>query len=209
LGFGFGWGWGWGWGYPWWGPGWGWGWYDWPPYWYDYPGYGGYYDYGPPYAPPPDQDQGYGDYGDYDSYGPPYAAPPDSGAYAGPPASAQNPQDQYAYGPGPATGDVAESMPTVLLYMTDGTVYPATQYWVSGSTVHYVVAYGGENTVPIADIDMQRTIDENAKRGVRFDLRPRSYSDTAPPTTSVPAAPPAPAKGQPIAQLEIQLQPAA
>ena len=107
-------------------------------------------------------------------------------------------------------------MPTVLLYLKDGTVYPATQYWVSGSTVHYLVAYGGESTVAISDVDMQRTIEENAKRGVRFNLRPRSYygdmptasapSNTAP-AAPAPAAAPA-AKGQPIAQF-FQLQPAA
>jgi len=105
-------------------------------------------------------------------------------------------------------------MPTVLLYLTDGTAYPATQYWVSGSTVHYVIPYGGEHTVPIADVDMRKTIDENAKRGVRFNLRPRSYSGTsAPPAVSVPAAPPIAAapttavRGRPIARLLVQ-QPA-
>jgi len=205
FGWGLGWGWGWGspWGFGWWGPGW-----AWDPYWYDpwwaYPYYGypagGYYDYGPPYAPP--SDQGDSDYGDYYSYGPPYAAPPDSGDYYGDSsAPVQGPQDQYSYDPGPSTGNVAESMPTVLLYLTDGTVYPATQYWVSGSTVHYVVAYGGESTVPISQVDMQRTINENAKRGVRFNLRPRGYSS---PTASAPAAPPTtPApKAQPVAQLQ-------
>jgi hypothetical protein len=92
---------------------------------------------------------------------------------------------------GPSTGNVAESTPTILLYLTDGTMYPATDYWVSGSTVHYVVAYGGESAVPIAQVDMQRTIDENAKRGVRFHLRPRSSSGAAAPTASAPATPPA------------------
>jgi len=77
-------------------------------------------------------------------------------------------------------------MPTVLLYLTDGTVYPATQYWLSGDTVHYVVAYGGKGAVPIADVDMRKTINENAKRGVRFNLRPRD-SDRSGPTASGPA----------------------
>jgi len=86
-------------------------------------------------------------------------------------------------------------MPTILLYLTDGTVYPATDYWVSGSTVHYVVAYGGEGVVPIEQVDMRRTIDENAKRGVRFNLRPKSYGN---PTASAPSAAPA-AQAQPIA----------
>lgn len=231
FGWGFGWGWGlgwgWGWGWPWagawWGPGWGWGW-DWPVYAYD-PDWGysaypdPYYDYGPPYqapAPPPPNNNN-DPYGDYDSYGPPYALPPDNGGYGQ--YSAEQPaypQDQYASDPGPSTGNVAESMPTVLLYLKDGTVYPASQYWVAGSTVHYVVAYGGESTVAISDVDMQRTINENAKRGVRFNLRPRSYYGDAPtasapsnaePAMPAPAAAPA-AKGQPIAEW-LQLQPAA
>ena len=94
-GLGFGWG-GFGWGWPYWGLGWDAGW-GWPGYWgpgwpggYDPwwgpDGYIGYpadgYQYGPPYAPPPD-DSGYGD---YYSYGPPYAAPDsNSNDYSTPP----------------------------------------------------------------------------------------------------------------------------
>lgn len=169
-GCGFGWGFGWGWGWPYWGLGW----YD--PWWEPYPYYGypdgGDYEYGPPYAPPPESD-----YGDYDSYGPPYA-PPESNDYSAAPSD-QPRAPQPSSGAGPTTGNVTESMPTILLYLTDGTMYPATDYWVSGSMVHYVVAYGGESTVPIDQVDMQRTIEENAKRGVRFNLRPRSYTGVA------------------------------
>ena len=208
-GCGFGWGFSWGWGWPWtfgWGPAWGWPgpYYDpwwWNPYSYAYPAYP-YDDYGPPYAPPASDDS---DYGDYYSYGPPYAPPPDADdSYGDSTAQSQSaPATNYSSDPGPTTGNVAESMPTILLYLTDGTVYPATQYWVSGSTLHYVVAYGGESTVPIDQVDMRRTIDENAKRGVRFNLRPRSYRN---PTTSVPAPPsvaPAP-YAQPIARSNSQ-----
>jgi len=184
CGFGWGFGWGWGWGWPWavgwWGPGWAWGpyWYDpwwgWPPYGYNYPASSGYLDNGPPYAPPPDQEPGAGDSGDSNSYGPPYA-PPDADSYSGvAPESEQNQQD-----PGPAAGKGTVSLPTLLLYLTDGAVYPVTRYWISGSTVHYIVAYGGENSVPLTDVDIGRTTDENAKRGVRFDLRPKSYSGAA------------------------------
>jgi len=190
FGFGFGWGWGWPWALGWGEPGWGWDpyWYDpwwWGPYGYDAYPYGGYYEYGPPYAPPPDSD-----YGDYYSYGPPYALPEPNGSDYDSMAPNEQPSAPRPSS-GSSTGNVAESTPTILLYLTDGTMYPATDYWVSGSTVHYVVAYGGESAVPIAQVDMQRTIDENTKRGVRFNLRPRSGSAAAAPMASAALKTPA------------------
>ena len=78
-------------------------------------------------------------------------------------------------------------MPTILLYLTDGTVYPASDYWIAGNTLHYVVSYGGEAAVRIDQVDLQRTINENAKRGVRVSLRPRADSAKAPETSGAPA----------------------
>jgi hypothetical protein len=196
--WGCGWGWGWGWGWPWalsW----------WAPYWY-YPswwwgpGYvaypSPYYQDGAPYAPPPDNDDS--GYQDYYSYGPPYAAPPDSNGF---PSEGSTTPQRAAPAPAlvaPVTGNVAESKPTILLYLTDGTVYPATDYWVADNMLHYVVSYGGEGTIRMDQVDLQRTINENAKRGVRVSLRPKPDSANAPPITSSPAGSPT-NKVQPIA----------
>jgi hypothetical protein len=68
---------------------------------------------------------------------------------------------------------VAESTPTILLYMRDGTVLPASDYWVADNRLHYRVDYGGESTIDIDQLDLQRTVDENAKRNIRFALKPQ------------------------------------
>jgi hypothetical protein len=77
----------------------------------------------------------------------------------------------------PVTGNVAESRPTVLLYFKDGTVLPASDYWVADNRLHFRVSYGGESTIDINQLDWQRTVNENAKRNVRFALKPQP--DTA------------------------------
>jgi hypothetical protein len=38
--------------------------------------------------------------------------------------------------------------------------------------LHYVTSYGGENSVDADRVDLQRTVDENAKNGIDFTLRP-------------------------------------
>jgi hypothetical protein len=105
----------------------------------------------------------------------------------------------------PMTGNVAASTPTVLLYMKDGTTYPASDYWIADGKLHYNVDYSGESATDINDLDLQRTVDENAKRGVRFTLKPHpnTYtpdSDTTrvppnvPTNVITPAPTPAPAE---------------
>jgi hypothetical protein len=91
--------------------------------------------------------------------------------------------------PGPAT---APDVPFVMLYLNDGTVYALTNYWVAGGRLHYVTQYGGENSVAMDQVDMQRTVDVNAHRGVPITLRPRDANAPAAPVTpdsSTPAPP--------------------
>ncbi|MFZ3332543.1 MAG: hypothetical protein WA197_18045 [Candidatus Acidiferrales bacterium] len=184
-GCGFGWGWGWGWGLGWggwWGPGWGFGW-GWPgygyynPYW-GWPGYGyGDPGYGVTYSNPDDSssnlspDYGSGSYsnnsGGYDSGVNlnSNSNPADNSAEAIEPQG--SPDDN------PDTGNVAASTPTVLIYLKDGTTYAASDYWLADGQLHYIVNYGGESTLNMDDVDLQRTVDENARRGVNFSLKPR------------------------------------
>jgi hypothetical protein len=82
--------------------------------------------------------------------------------------------------PNPYTGNVAESTPTVLIYLEDGTLFAATDYWVTGYTLHYRVSYGGEGAVDIDQVDWQRTVKENAKRGVPFKLKTQPVQPTPP-----------------------------
>jgi hypothetical protein len=205
FGFGFGWGLGFGWGGPFWGPGWG-------GYWGPYYDPWGPYAYGSPNA-------------NYNvTYSDQQAPPP-------PPPDASNYQDNSGNAPvadatpntNPVTGNVAQSTPTVLLYLKDGTMYTASDYWVTDNKLHYLVNYGGESVVDLDQVDLQRTVDENAKRNVRFALKPNSDSSavlsntdgapadgTAPatqdtdqtnPNNAPPAAKPAPAPA-PAPQLQ-------
>jgi hypothetical protein len=164
FGFGFGWGYGWGWPWPYWGFGWGYpglalGGY-WAPYWYQ-PWWGwSNYDFGY-YTDNPS-----GGYGDNSTYS---ASPYSLYDFNGGSAPAESDQSsQFSPDTNWNTGNIAESTPTVLLYLKDGTMYVATNYWLSGNKLHYVVSYGGEGTVDMDQVDLQRTVNENAKRGVRF-----------------------------------------
>lgn len=172
FGFGFGWGWG-GWWGPWWNPWWGpWG--FWGPAWAWDPGW-----WGPsPYSYPP---AAY-DY-NYDRPIPGYTD--DSSA---------NPSSSYESVPdlegspntNPETGNVAASTPTVLLYLKDGTTFAASDYWVADGKLHYYVNYSGESSLDMSDLDLQRTVDENAKRGVRFTLKPGPARKESAPATAPP-----------------------
>lgn len=177
-GFGFGFGFG-GWWGPWglWGPGWGW-----DPFWDDpwWPGYA----YAPapyPYQYPTDPIYGYNSAPPVDSStSSVYSDSNPAGDYEPAPASG----DSYNGNSNPPTGNVALSTPTVLIYLKDGTTYAATDYWMADGKLHYYVNYSGESTVDIDQLDLQRTVDENSKRGVQFTLKPNPNRWNAEPNTS-------------------------
>jgi len=183
CGFGWGWGWGFGWGWGWggfWGPGWGWG-----GYW---PGYSlGYYPYWPGYYGDPGYSIGYGDNGNYsgsdngpvDNSSGNYNAGPVAPDYSGGVAEQQgSPNDN------PDTGNVSSSRPTVLLYLKDGTTYAASDYWLQDGVLHYMVNYGGESTLNMDELDLQRTVNENARRGINFSLHPSPSSVSPQPSSN-------------------------
>lgn len=58
-----------------------------------------------------------------------------------------------------------------VLYMKDGSSYAVSDYWLGGGKLHYVTSYGGENTVDLAQLDVQKTVDVNAAAGRKFSLR--------------------------------------
>ena len=196
-GFGAGWGFGWGWGGGWWGPGWdlGWGWNPWwgpgyvyyDPWWYgvpySYPAYD--YQYNGPFDYPYNNDyQGPYNNDDDSLYGP-YSSNGYTSAEPGTPLAVAAPDTN------PVTANVAISAPTLLVYLKDGTMLVANDYWVEGGQFHYTVKYGSENQVALDQVDVQKSTDENAKRGVKFTLKPR------PAMASVPAKPAAGTGGKP------------
>jgi hypothetical protein len=169
--FGFGWG-----GGLWWG-----GFYPCDPFWGCY-GYG--YGYG----------GGYGYYGG--SFGGDYGAdlsynsPDDAGGSQEPnPSLFAAPAGEGEQGPGETS-----QQPYVILYLKDGSSYAVSDYWLAGGKLHYVTSYGGENVIDESQLDLQRTVNENASRGVDFTLRPEpaGNGETAPAAPAAETPPPAP-----------------
>jgi hypothetical protein len=190
LGFGSPWGWGFGWGWNAWDPFWlGLGPWptSWPTSWYDpWWDWNGTYappsiDYSappeppqPPYVqPPPDQapsDQSPN--GQADNVLPFYATPQAASSSAaadstGNYAARQNPASSLP----PANGTESAAQ-YELLYLKTGDVYPISECWLADGKLHYVLNGGGEYSVDLDLIDFDGTVNENAKRGVSFTIKP-------------------------------------
>jgi hypothetical protein len=218
FGFGHGWGWGgwgwggWGWGWGW-GLGWGWGWggWGWNPWWWDP------WLWGPPYAyydpwwgwPAQQPDYAPGDFSDYYGNSPSSYNAPSSNptlGYGSDLYGSLNNQPLGSPNLNPLTDNVANSTPTILLYLKDGTMLAAADYWIADGKLHYVVNYGGESVVDMDQVDLQRTVDENGKRGVKFWLKPNPNTTTGSPAAS-PAPGTPPSKEHPVESAQ-EVQPA-
>jgi hypothetical protein len=70
--------------------------------------------------------------------------------------------------------DAAPEQTYVLLYLKDGTSFAVSDYWLADGKLHYVTSYGGDNAVDESRVDLQRTVNENAARGVDFTLKPQA-----------------------------------
>ena len=159
FGWGFGFGWWPGWGFSW-GLGWPWfGYWNWGPAWIDpiwgWPGYDRY-DYPASYAP---------NYPYYDSSS--YSTPPEG--YQGSDVVAAPVDEGY---PPASSLDAKVDMPA-LLYMKDGSVYAANDYWVEDGKLHYVLSTGAEQMVDLEEVDVKRTIAENVSLGKQVTFKPR------------------------------------
>jgi hypothetical protein len=155
---GFGWGFGLGW-WPGWGLGWPWfGYSNWGPAWIDpiwgWPGYG--YGYAAGYAPDYSYDGNYS-----------FSAPPEN--YHSSDVVAAPADESYSQS---SPSEAKVEMP-VLLYMKDGSVYAANDYWVEDGTLHYVLSSGVEKIVDLNQVDIKRTIAENVALGTQVTFKPR------------------------------------
>jgi len=118
-----------------------------------------------------------GFYSWYWSGSPTYASGPFDPMEAPAPAPPDGP-DNAAVSSSVNEGKDAESQPKpeappTLMQLRDGSMYGLTDYWVEGHELHYVTTYGGENSVPIDHIDLEKTAQLNAGRGVELVLRPK------------------------------------
>lgn len=176
FGFGLGLGPGWGLGWDQCDPGWGWGYTSFcEPNNYTY-GYYGPDAYLPPPPPP----------GEYE---PEYPQPSEEGGYL------------YEAPPSEIPGSNEEQNHfEVVIYLRDGTVYLVSDYWLSGGELHYTLSDGNEYGIDMSQVDLQKTVDVNAKRGIHFTLRNSPDPDQPPPQPqrapqaktdqNAPAAPP-------------------
>ena len=57
-----------------------------------------------------------------------------------------------------------------VLWLKDGTAYGLRDYWFAAGKLYYLTNYGGENSIDVDRVDLQKTVDEDALRGVDFTL---------------------------------------
>jgi hypothetical protein len=73
-------------------------------------------------------------------------------------------------------GGVKAAQRITLLQLRDGSMYGLTDYWVNHGELHYTTTYGGRNSLPLERIDLEKTVQLNADRGVTFVLPPQGMS---------------------------------
>jgi hypothetical protein len=96
--------------------------------------------------------------------------------FNGPSAPSEEPTSDEAVAPQGAEAPAPAPGVTVL-YLKDGTSFGVIDYWLEGGRLHYVTTYGGANAMDMDELDTQHTVDENAKQGVSFTLRPPHTQD--------------------------------
>jgi hypothetical protein len=148
-------------------------------------GYGGYYGAGYGYNFNPGYDTSYS-VGASSSDSSSDASTDEYGSYSAASPSLQNsnaaPNDGDAGTSVTAApnGTAASAPPPTTIYMKDGTSYEVMSYWLDAGKLHYITNYGGETSIEMSQVDLQRTVDENAERGGSFTLRPSPAADAAP-----------------------------
>jgi hypothetical protein len=74
--------------------------------------------------------------------------------------------------PVPSDNNSAGEQDEAVLYLKDGTIYLISDYWLEDNQIHYVSGDRMEHIIDLDLVDLQKTVDVNAKRGVAFTLRP-------------------------------------
>lgn len=71
--------------------------------------------------------------------------------------------------------DKAKSEQSVaLLQLRDGSMYGLVDYLVEDGQLHYTTTYGGQDSLGLDRIDLEKTVQLNAERGIQFVLRPKT-----------------------------------
>jgi hypothetical protein len=64
--------------------------------------------------------------------------------------------------------------PVTLLQLRDGSMYGLVAYWVEDGRLHYTTTYRGQNSLELDRIDLEKTVQLNAERGIEFVLHPET-----------------------------------
>jgi len=83
----------------------------------------------------------------------------------------QNPATNNAI---PPLNKAKSEQPVTLLQLRDGSMYGLVAYWVEDGQLHYTTTYGGQNSLGLDRIDLEKTVQLNAERGVQFVLHPNT-----------------------------------
>jgi hypothetical protein len=78
-------------------------------------------------------------------------------------------------------GSEREELPE--LDLADGTILNVTDYWVVDDQLHFkIIEEAGakpvEHSIPFSELDLQKTIDVNTRRGFRFVLRNQPFEES-------------------------------
>ena len=96
----------------------------------------------------------------------------DPGAFSAAPSLQQGTAGDAGASAGAPAAAAAPPSPETVIYMKDGTNFAVMSYWLDAGQLHYITNYGGENRLDMGQLDLQRTVDENARTGVDFTLKP-------------------------------------
>jgi hypothetical protein len=101
----------------------------------------------------------------------------DDELWSGSGSSQQNPASGdvtgNATGKGGPSDQAQSDHPVTLLVLRDGSMYGLVDYWVADGQLHYTTTYGGQNSVALNRIDLEKTMQLNAERGIHFVLSDR------------------------------------
>jgi hypothetical protein len=82
-----------------------------------------------------------------------------------------------------ATNGVNSAQP-ILIFLKNGAEFDVTSYWFESGKLHYTLADGGEIAIGVDQIDLQRTVQQNARRGIQFSLPDSQEGSSPAPSTN-------------------------
>jgi hypothetical protein len=121
---------------------------------------------------------GLGLYGYGDDYGDGWYYPPAEEPESPPENSTEDNQPpnyapDYYFVPPPGEAEASPAQPqqpVVKLVLKDGTIFGVYSYWAQNNQLYYITTYNIKTSIPLDDLDLQKTVDLNAKLGTTFTL---------------------------------------